>query len=145
MVNLNAFIAGLKTTWFRRTLLSSGKWNEIMKSTIQTKKLFTQGAEYLDTIKITNPFWKDAIKSYQSVLRSYEPKDSKEILGTPVFNNHKITIDRKHFIDKVCYDRGIHIVNDFIDLQGNFHTFEQFKHMYDVNINFLRYQNYSLD
>ena len=36
MINLNAFVNALKSTWIRRLLLNESKWQEIIKNTYKS-------------------------------------------------------------------------------------------------------------
>ena len=43
MINLNAFINGLKTTWIRRLVQKENKWSKIIEQTLDVKKTFLYG------------------------------------------------------------------------------------------------------
>ena len=47
MINLNAFIKALKTTWIRRILLSDSKWQEFIKEYVDLDKMVSCNIEYV--------------------------------------------------------------------------------------------------
>ena len=71
MINVDAFIKGLKSTWIRRLLISNSKWQYIIKSDLNIKDLINFGKSYPESLikQINNPFWSDVIKSYSSVIQ----------------------------------------------------------------------------
>ena len=49
-----ARVAALKATWLRRIILYSGKWSTVVENSIDFKKAFTLGSEYVNIINISN-------------------------------------------------------------------------------------------
>ena len=47
MINLNAFVNALKSTWIRRLLLNESKWQEIIKIHINLEMLTSCNVEYI--------------------------------------------------------------------------------------------------
>ena len=58
MLNLNAFMGALKSTWIRRLLLSDCKWQNFIKLEMDMKNLAACGTKYIEKIisKIQNNF-----------------------------------------------------------------------------------------
>ena len=69
MINIDAFIKGLKATWIRRLIISNSKWQYIIKSNLNIKDLINFGKSYSESLikQINNPFWSDVVKSYSSL------------------------------------------------------------------------------
>ena len=58
MINIDAFIKGLKVTWIRRLIISNSKWQYIIKSNLNIKNLMNFGKSCSESLikQITNPF-----------------------------------------------------------------------------------------
>ena len=97
MINLNAFVSALKSTWIRKLLLNESKWQEIIKIHINLEMLTSCNVEYIQDILSTlnNQFWKDVLKSFLDI--NYKTEICEEqILKSPLFYNRNIKIDRKY-------------------------------------------------
>ena len=97
MINLNAIVSALKSTWIRRLLLNESKWQEIIKIHINLKMLTSCNVEYIQDIlnTLNNQFWKDVLKSFLDI--HYKTEICEEhILKSPLFYNRNIKIDRKY-------------------------------------------------
>ena len=104
MINLNAFVGALKSTWIRRLLLNESKWQEIIKIHINLEMLTSCNVEYIQDILSTlnNQFWKDVLKSFLDI--NYKTEICEEqILKSPLFYNRNIKIDREmKKVNKQC-------------------------------------------
>ena len=101
MINLNAFVNALKSTWIRRLLLNESKWQELIKIHINLEMLTSCNVEYIQDILSTlnNQFWKDVLKSFLDI--NYETEIGEEqILKSPLFYNRNIKINRKYVFIK---------------------------------------------
>ena len=58
MINLNAFINGLKATWIRRCVQKESKWSKIIEQTLNFKNLLSMGNFHTETAikNVNNPF-----------------------------------------------------------------------------------------
>ena len=126
MINLNAFVSALKSTWIRRLLLNESKWQEIIKIHINLENLTSCNVEYIQDILSTlnNQFWKDVLKSFLDM--NYKTEICEEqILKSPLFYNRNIKIDRKYVFYKTWYDKGIRFVNDLVNQNGSFYSYQE--------------------
>ena len=126
MITLNAFVSALKSTWIRRLLLNESKWQEIIKIHINLEMLTSCNVEYIQDILSTlnNQFWKDVLKSFLDI--NYKTDICEEqILKSPLFYNRNIKIDRKYVFNKTWYDKGIRFVNDLVNQNGSFYSFQE--------------------
>ena len=97
MINLNAFVSALKSTWIRRLLLNESKWQEIIIIHINLEMLTSCNVEYIQDVLSTlnNQFWKDVLKSFLDI--NYKTDICEEqILKSPLFYNRNIKIDSKY-------------------------------------------------
>ena len=141
MTNLNAFVKALKSTWIRRLLLSENKWQESIKLHINLEKLTTCNIEYITDIynTIKNQFWKDVLKAVIDINYKME-KDEEHILKSPIFYNKNITIGKKHVFHKTLHNKGIRFVNDLVNENGKFYSYQEIRIHTGSHLNFLEYQ-----
>ena len=67
MINTEAFITALKTTWLRKLIISNNIWSEILQSTVNTQSLLKFGTAYIvEKVlpKTKNMFWIDVFRSH---------------------------------------------------------------------------------
>ena len=81
-------------------------------------------------------FWKDVLESWLFVnskdLENVNLTQS-EILSTPVWFNSYITVNKKSIFIKELYEKGVKIIDDFLDNNGSFYAREYFVEEYDIN------------
>jgi hypothetical protein len=97
MVDLNAFILSLKSTWICRLFQKDNKWQNIFMSFIDTDRFYNYGSDYIQKIqsKLKNTFWKDVLLSWEKVIEKERNIKWHFFLATPVWFNNKIMIDNK--------------------------------------------------
>ena len=142
MINLNAFVNALKSTWIRRLLLNESKWQELIKIHINLEMLTSCNVEYIQDILSTlnNQFWKDVLKSFLDI--NYKTEIGEEqILKSPLFYNRNIKIDRKYVFYKTWYDKGIRFVNDLVNQNGSFYSYQEVG-IDGSPLNILKYQGF---
>ena len=136
MINLNA------STWIRRLLLNESKWQELIKIHINLEMLTSCNVEYIQDILSTlnNQFCKDVLKSFLDI--NYETEIGEEqILKSPLFYNRNIKIDRKYVFYKTWYDKGIRFVNDLVNQNGSFYSYQEVG-IDGSPLNILKYQGF---
>ena len=142
MINLNAFVNALKSIWIRRLLLNESKWQELIKIHINLEMLTSCNVDYIQDILSTlnNQFWKDVLKSFLDI--NYETEIGEEqILKSPLFYNRNIKIDRKYVFYKTWYDKGIRFVNDLVNQNGSFYSYQEVG-IDGSPLNILKYQGF---
>lgn len=141
MINLNAFVNALKSTWIRRLLLKENKWQEFIRLHIKLEKLTSCNVEYIRDIynTINNQFWKDVLKAFLEINCKMEI-DEEHVLKSPIFCNKNIKVGRNHIFYKTWYDKGIRFVNDLVNDNGNFKNYQEIKITTGTFGNFLEYQ-----
>lgn len=141
MINIQHFINALKVSWFRRVIQNSNSSHWYSLSNIEFETLFNMGSGYsLRVIEnISNPFWKDILQSWNKFCDSVNVQTIYQILNSPIWYNKNLMQGANVFI-KNWYEKGIRLVSDLLDQNGNFYDFESFKTTYDVAGTFLDYQ-----
>ena len=83
MVNINAFIAALKTTWLRKIITDNNSpWSIILQFMADTKNVFNLGTNFL-TEKILpknkkNKFWRDVFSSHIQIVTKNTPTEIQQ-------------------------------------------------------------------
>lgn len=142
MININAFIAALKTTWLRKLITNNNQWIVILQSSLNIQNIFNFGVSYITEKvfpKIKNKFWKDVFMSHIQVSSKNNPTEIQQFQTNPIFFNDNIKIGNKTIYNKSCIENGIKYINDITKEDGNIYTYLELKRTYDVNINFLQY------
>ena len=141
MINLNAFINALKSTWIRRLLTSDSKWQEFIKMHVNLEKLTSFNTEFIrercNTLK--NQFWKDVFKSFLDINRKTEETE-EQILKTPLFYNRNIIVDGTHVLYTNLYNKGIRFINNLVKEKGKFYNLQEIRESIGIPVNYLHYQ-----
>jgi hypothetical protein len=83
----------------------------------------------------TNDFWKDVLDSWLYVvskLMDTEHAHNSKILCIPIWYNTIIKVDKKSLFIKQWYERGVKIIDDFLDEKGCFLSKENFAKKYNI-------------
>ena len=146
MVNIEFFIKSLKITWIRRMINQnkSSKWINLCVDTqkINFECLLKFGDNYLGkSIKtMSNLFWIDVLKhleEFQNILKKYD--DVNELLRVPLWQNSEIKINKECVHYKSWADKGVIIIADLLDENGNFLNFETFCLKYSIKCAFTHF------
>ena len=137
MLDIEEYIKGLKLTWVRRLLKNNTKLKKLIESTenIDIEKLVFLGPPN----KCKNPFWKEIFEAWTEMLNKLKPKNEEEFLTDSLWNNGNIKIGSRSVFYKDWADKGILLINDLVDNEGKFMSFEQCKNIYEIKSNFLVY------
>jgi hypothetical protein len=142
MINLKAFIQGLKLTLVRRLFHSESNWVKLYK--YSEKIDFTELA-YLGPVKASkNKFWKEVFDYWNNLKELHLPRYTGDILSTSLWNNNSIKVGNSTVYYKNCAKRGIWTVNDLIDNQGNIMSFQDFQQTYNLRPMFLQFYGITL-
>ena len=139
MINLEAFISSLKCTWIRRLLTGGQSWINVFVANFGKdfhSNLVDYGDDYvLQLAKATNnQFWKDVFMEWQNTIKVtyFENSTKSEVPLAPVWYNSKITINHTSvFFDK-WYEKGVKVVHDFLDENGNILQRTDFQQKFDI-------------
>ena len=127
-------IAALKITWLRRYILQhNSTWSSL--SNIDMNGVFSKGENYeaLKTKKLTNPFWKDILKSWKHFCQLVEfTQTLEDILNSRLWLKTHIAQGQNMYISE-WYDKGITNIIDLINLDGIFNQLDELKEKYNVH------------
>jgi hypothetical protein len=129
IINLNAFILSLKSTWIRRLFQKDNKWQNMFMSFIDTDKFYNCGSDYIQKIqsKLKNTFWKDVLLSWEKVIEKEQNFNWHFYLANPIWFNNKTMIDNISIFYKEWFEKGVRSINDLINEDGTYLTLDQFK------------------
>ena len=142
LINVKAFIQGLKLTWVRRLFHSESNCVKLYK--YSEKIDFTELA-YLGPVKASkNKFWKEVFDSWNNLKELHLPRYPGDVLSTSLWNNNSIKVGNSTVYYKKWAKRGIWTVNDLIDNQGNIMSFQDFQQTYSLRPMFLQFYGITL-
>ena len=69
-----------------------------------------------------NAFWKDVLESWLYFMKVYDKQENfrNNFYSIPVWYNSNIKIGYKSVFFKSWYEKGVKVVQDFLDEDGNF-------------------------
>lgn len=140
MVDLKIFLVSLKCSWIKRLVSGGQDWIDIFESIYGCKvlsNLLDFGDDYIvKLINITtNEFWKDVLQSWLYVVSKFMDTvhaHNSKILCIPIWYNTRIKVDKKSIFIKQWYERGVKIIDDFLDEKGCFLSKENFAKKYNI-------------
>ena len=144
MYDINVSLSTLKISWLRRLNVTVDPPLPSRYIYPGLKKLRTYGSEYAKNMlkNTSNLFWKDVIKHYLKLCKTYKPANMSEYLLEPIFYNPNIKRGKKTVFIAEWEQHNIIYVKDIADQQGLFLNFEDFCQKYpNLNgTNFILYQ-----
>ena len=86
-------------------------------------------------MNINNAFWKDVLESWLCYIKVYEKQDRfrNNYYSIPVWYNSNIKIGNKVVFFKSWYDKGVKVVQDFLDEDGHFLCYDVFQQLYNLD------------
>ena len=141
MINVHLHAQSLKTSWMRRLFagtLDSYTYflmNLFLPNNRQFNAYFGDNHYRQMAEETRNPFWKDVFSIFSKLQRIAVNNVSCQ----PLWKNNYIQVNNECVFYKSWYDKGITVVNDLLEDDGTFLTFNSFKQKYDLNVNFLQY------
>ena len=135
MINIENYIKGLKLTWIRRINRNNSKLVKLF--------LFSENLNFLEMQflgpykKLNNPFWKEVFDAWQDLQNV---QNNSQIKTCPLWKNDGIKIGNHSVLYKDWTKKGVWLINDLLQEDGNFMTFDHFNNVYNIKTNFLTYQ-----
>ena len=141
MINIHLHAQSLKMSWMRR--LFNGTidsylyfiMNSFLPDNLQFNVCFGND-HYRQMARVTpNPFWKDVFLIYSKL----QSTAITNVACQPLWKNDFIKVNNACMLYKSWYKKGIIVINDLLENDGNFLSFNSFKVKFDVTVNFLQY------
>ena len=94
MVNINAFIDALKTTWLRKIVTDkNSRWSIILESMTEIEDVLNLGTHFITERLlpiIKKKFWRDVFSSHKQIVSNNTPTEIKQFQTNPIFSNEHI-------------------------------------------------------
>lgn len=143
MIDIEMFICSLKLTWLRRILLNRNKYTLMVNENFPfVMECLKYGSKYIDRIRTQtdNIFWKDVIISLNLFLENTTPSCWNELKSIPVWFNPHIKVGGNAVFYGNWKEKGILLINDFLDSNGEVLTLADFQRKFDLQVNFLQFE-----
>ena len=125
MLNIQHFMTDLKSTWIRRLFTTNAKWKLLFEITTNLSvQIFVICGDYFIKIqfkKLNNSFWKDVLHSWWLIQKKQIPGSINELIKINIWQNNKITVDRKPIFYEHYITNGVIFIHDLIDEHGQFY------------------------
>jgi hypothetical protein len=145
--HVESHLNALKVSWLKRVEMGDQKWVKLFHFITDLTKndLFQFGKTRFHYIKpnIKNDFWHDVLQAWALVTSNYncDPNlDYNCIARNYLWWNDKIKIGNKSVHYRHWMNKGIYFVNDLLNEDGKFMSFDQFQRVYDLKTNLLEFQ-----
>ena len=143
MPHIESFCYSLKMTWIYKLLdpFNLSPWKILFNDKYRkygADKIWMMNKDSIEQISIYfNRFWKDILLNWAKLRNASH--DHNDLMGQPIWFNKLLKIDNKTiFYEKWC-EAGIFFVNDLLNENNEFLSFNQFKETYDIDTNFLQF------
>ena len=143
MIDLETFMVSLKSTWIRRLLSMKNKFSHLVESSCPAFKHFLKyGSSYITKQLhiISNPFWKEVLISYKEICQKIKVDQDNQCHSIPLWYNPDIKVGGKPVYYKKWLAAGVVMLGDLFNAEGQFYSYRDFIHIFNVNTNFLEYQ-----
>jgi len=100
------------------------------------------GNDYIEKCKnrISNIFWKDVFNACCKILRKDKLIINENyVIASPLWHNSDININGKYVFYINWYRHGIVHVNDLLNSDGSFISYQHFLQLYALNVDFSTY------
>lgn len=145
MINLSAFILALKSTWIRKIFRQNCNWLNILfaSSNLDQENFFNFGTGYINSqnINFSNKFWQDVFNAWEIITDKEKDNSWDFFLCNPIWFNKLVKIDNKSVFYSDWFKKGIVYINDVLDENGKFLSFEYIKQKFGVSGNVMKYNS----
>ena len=143
MLDIDAYISSLKTTWVRKILNIEGIWQNLLFQNIKKDFLLKCGDDYIEKCisSTKNQFWKDVFLAWKCVINKQINAYPEEIniAKMPLWFNKEFKVGGISTLQKQMYDNGYVYVNDILKENNSLFTYEEFKSRINFNLNFIEF------
>ena len=141
MLDIKAFLTGLKLTWLKRFYHNQEFHDNTIKFYPELERLKHCAGDIVGKINVQNLFWQHIIKHYNKLSVHCQPMDNTDFISESLFYNKNIQIGNNTLFIKQWYDAGITKIGHLMINQRSFMTYQQFRGKYPtVLTNFLLFR-----
>ena len=137
--DVRKYMNALKLTWIRKLCSRNVKWKYFLTGTEPLILLLDKLGSAINSFVNVNVFWTDVFDAYFEVGRKTIVVNIDELASEPFFCNDKILIARAPFLSRNWIQKGVYIIGNLLDENGQFLKYQAFKDKYGIETNFLLY------
>ena len=139
MIEINDFVKSLKVNWMKRLFQSDCQWVELFIDLYGSLNRICLGDLYYNNLiaSISNPFWVDVFKNWQTVIKKQDYTCKSDILNSCIWYNSKISKECLYY--PTWFQRGIVLVGDIISSDGKIYDVATIEKIYNMKINLLEF------
>ncbi len=140
-VKYKSIYISTKSNMDKKAYNKKREWQNIVNKLINLRDIVNLGDVHARQVseKIGNKFWADVIKAFSDISKCNTPTSATQFLTQPLFHNENIIVGGKTAFIKPWYNKGITLINDITNENGNFYSLEEFNKIYNLKTNFLTY------
>jgi hypothetical protein len=145
MPHLPTFNYALKLAWLRRLHdpNNKGSWKNLLLNKLPMgSETWACNLKFNDVASlskyITNKFWREVLEAW-SIYNYDDTVDNTDVTLQTIWFNSSIKVGHNTIFYKEWYRKGIKIIDDLLDENKQFLTFQQFVNKYNVNTDFVTY------
>jgi len=144
VTHLETLMQALKVKWVKDVLQEKHGWVSIF--THCAGKQYNSGMWQLDELSLLrlkskivniNAFWADMIGAWAKLVKTAE--EPKEILNYSLESAYYINNKNIKTLQPILHRKGVCLIRDLLNDDGNPLDFNDFKRKYEVNVNFMDY------
>ena len=146
MLDLKSFIIAQRIMWIKRLARSTrASWKafpEYIMNALAGLDTFNTQINTKSNVHNVTPFYWTIIKSW-NILKKIDMNtiDPYEIRKQWLWSNQFIKINKLEVSWKIWHEKGINIIHDIIDINGNFKTIDNLRLVYGLKCDFLKYNS----
>ena len=143
--NISYFIMSQKISWVKKILDDTNftNWKILFLSDVERyggNYIWLSKSNIAPFIKDLNPFWKDVYESWITLTCLKRKDDEHEDpQKQTIFHNVNIKINHRTIFYQDWMMRGIKCINDLLDDEANFYSWESFSQKYDIQNQAFKY------
>ena len=139
MVQIKSLMYASKHSWLRR-YLQCGKreWHNLFEYFV---KCFGSFFIIATTSHSSNRFWYEVVDSWRMFERGIIIDSREKCLSQPIWDNSLFSVNKDIIPYVQWIEKGVIFVNDLLNANGSFMTYEDFIDCYDVQCNFFQFNS----
>ena len=139
MIDIKSYICSMKIKLKELLIHEESNCYKLVNNIFDVNKVFNMGKIYCKYVSknIRNEFWIDVLKAYVTFMENVRCNDWFKVLHMPLFYNEHFLIYSKHIFIEDFYNRGVRLVKDVMDVNGNFLTHEHIENIVGKRVNWL--------
>lgn len=138
MVDMELTIRSLRLAWIQRLLFGNkGNWKQFRTTSLKNMVTSTFCSDVTDKYLGHIPeFYRDILIAFNEIKTLYNYDQGNDII---LFNNKDILVDGKPLFLKEWFNKGIYTIQELLNENGQYLTFNEFQSKFHCKTNFLQF------